>query len=60
MGYLIEMTEQEYLSSVIEYPTIVYMEANDLVRWTAPSGYNILDSQDSIFLCSDGDFLVKI
>lgn len=54
------MTEQEYLSSVIEYPTIVYIEEYNLVRWTPPKGYKILDSSDSILLCSDGDFLVKI
>lgn len=60
MGNLIEMTEQEYISSVVEYPTIVYMKENDLIRWAAPIGYNILDSHDSVFLCSDVDFLVKI
>ena len=60
MGYLKTITEEEYTSSTFEYPTICYIGEDNIVRWTAPVGYQILDMSDEMYRCSDGDFLVKI
>jgi hypothetical protein len=58
MGYLRNITEEDYGSSTIEYPTICYIGEDNIVRWTPPIGYQILDASEEMFRCSDGDFLV--
>lgn len=61
MGYLKQMSETEYRNSTVEYPTVVYVGQvpNGFIRFTAPTGYEILDTSTECLLCADGDFLVK-
>lgn len=59
MQKLISITAREYLNNEYEYPTVCYIVDEDIIRYTPPVGYQILDMSDNMYKCSDGDFYLR-
>lgn len=61
MGYLKIISEEEYLMSDFEWPTVCWVgdENQGLVRYSPNNGYSVYNAKNSILELKDGGFYVK-